>query len=178
MSSQTQYYGTGRRKQASARVFIKSGSGKILVNEKPAENYFSHAVKWLHHAFEPLDRLGANHMFDLAITVKGGGVSGQSGAVRMGLSRALVDYEKKNPGKTSLPEDKPLPESVLKSLTQSDDDSAEASEAAMAKLADINQRIWHIVLRKEGFLTRDARAVLRKLAGFVKHSKRKQFSKR
>ena len=79
-------YGTGRRKSAVARVFIKAGSGKITVNGKPANEYFSRETG-LMVIRQPLER------FDILVNVKGGGESGQAGAVRHGISRALVDYD-------------------------------------------------------------------------------------
>jgi len=84
----TQAYGTGRRKNAVARVFIRPGSGKIEVNGRPLENYFKN-VAWLNRAIEPLKFTNTANEFDVLATVNGGGVGGQSGAVRMGLSRAL-----------------------------------------------------------------------------------------
>jgi small subunit ribosomal protein S9 len=85
-------YGTGRRKSAVARVFIRSGSGKITVNGKPAEEYFSRETG-LMVIRQPLAL--ANHLetFDIMANVQGGGESGQAGAVRHGITRALIDYE-------------------------------------------------------------------------------------
>jgi small subunit ribosomal protein S9 len=177
MAKTAQYYGTGRRKEASARVFLKLGKGQIKVNDKTSEDFFGKTTDWLLYAFEPLDRVGARNLFDVFITVSGGGVTGQAGAIRLGISRALVTYEQAHPGKTSLPEDRPLPESLTAQLTRATS-SEEESEAALAKLAEINQRLWHVALRKEGYLTRDPRAVLRKLVGLMKSAKAKQFSKR
>ncbi len=84
----TQGYGTGRRKNAVARVFIRPGSGKFQVNGRPVESYFKN-VAWLTRAIEPLKFTNTASELDVSATVNGGGVGGQSGAVRMGLSRAL-----------------------------------------------------------------------------------------
>ncbi len=85
-------YGTGRRKSAVARVFLKSGTGNILVNGKPADEYFSRKTG-LMIIRQPLELTGNLETFDIMVNVKGGGESGQAGAVRHGISRALVDYD-------------------------------------------------------------------------------------
>ena len=82
------YYATGRRKTAVARVWITQGSGQIKVNNREAKEYFGEAVR--QQAFMPLTSLGVESEFDIWCTVKGGGISGQAGALRHGLSRALV----------------------------------------------------------------------------------------
>jgi small subunit ribosomal protein S9 len=84
----TQGYGTGRRKNAVARVFIRPGSGKFEVNGRTVDSYFKN-VTWLMRAVEPLKFTNTSSEFDVRATVNGGGVGGQAGAVRMGLSRAL-----------------------------------------------------------------------------------------
>lgn len=85
-------YGTGRRKDAVARVWVKRGNGKITVNGKEFEKYFARPVlrMMIHQPFGAIDRVGN---FDVTCTVVGGGLSGQAGAVRMGLSRALDEYD-------------------------------------------------------------------------------------
>lgn len=85
-------YGTGRRKSAVARVFLKIGTGKITVNGKPAEDYFSRQTG-LMIIRQPLELTGNLERFDIMVNVQGGGESGQAGAVRHGISRALVDYD-------------------------------------------------------------------------------------
>lgn len=85
-------YGTGRRKSAVARVFLKTGTGKITVNGKPAEDYFSRQTG-LMIIRQPLELTGNLERFDIMVNVQGGGESGQAGAVRHGISRALVDYD-------------------------------------------------------------------------------------
>jgi small subunit ribosomal protein S9 len=84
----THFYGTGRRKNAVARVFLRLGSGKFTVNGKPVNDYFPN-VAWLTRAVEPLKFTSTQDQMDVMATVNGGGIGGQSGAVRMGLSRAL-----------------------------------------------------------------------------------------
>lgn len=85
------FYGTGRRKTSVARVFIKPGNGKLTVNGKTIEDYFERAVL-RQIVMQPLKTVKNEGKFDLYITVAGGGKSGQAGAVRHGLSRALISY--------------------------------------------------------------------------------------
>ena len=85
-------YGTGRRKSAVARVFIKAGSGKITVNGKPANEYFSRETG-LMVIRQPLELTDNVERFDIIVNVSGGGESGQAGAVRHGITRALIDYD-------------------------------------------------------------------------------------
>ncbi|MBC7499416.1 MAG: 30S ribosomal protein S9 [Herminiimonas sp.] len=85
-------YGTGRRKSAVARVFLKTGSGKIVVNGKPANEYFSRETG-LMVISQPLVLTNNVETFDIMINVNGGGESGQAGAVRHGITRALIDYD-------------------------------------------------------------------------------------
>jgi small subunit ribosomal protein S9 len=86
------YYGTGRRKSASARVFIKPGNGNILINKRSLEQYFSRETSRM-VVCQPLTLLDRLKSFDLYITVTGGGISGQSGAIRHGITRALMEYD-------------------------------------------------------------------------------------
>lgn len=87
-----QYYGTGRRKTSSARVFLKTGSGTITINSRTLDNYFGREVARMvvRQAFEVT---GTSEKFDAFITVAGGGSFGQAGAIRHGISRALVEYD-------------------------------------------------------------------------------------
>ena len=124
-------YGTGRRKTAVARVFIKPGTGNIIVNGKPLDEFFSRETGRM-IVRQPLVLTENQERFDIMVNVTGGGESGQAGAVRHGITRALIDYD-----------------SELKAP-----------------------------LRKEGFVTRDAREVERKQVGLRKARRRKQFSKR
>jgi small subunit ribosomal protein S9 len=131
IDAQGRAYATGRRKDAVARVWIKPGSGKITVNDRDSPIYFARPVlrMILNQPFVVTDR---TNQFDVICTVTGGGLSGQAGAVRHGISRALTYYE---PG-------------------------------------------LRPVLKKGGFLTRDARAVERKKYGKAKARRSFQFSKR
>jgi len=127
----TYNYGTGRRKTAVARVFIKQGSGNIVVNGKPLDQFFSRETGRM-VVRQPLALTNHEATFDVMVNVIGGGESGQAGAVRHGITRALIDYD-----------------TELKGL-----------------------------LKKAGFVSRDAREVERKKVGFRKARRRKQFSKR
>ena len=124
-------YATGKRKNSVARVWIRPGSGRITVNGKPADEYFARATL-LMILRQPLQAAQRDTQYDVICTVSGGGLSGQAGAVRHGISRALVNYE---------PALRP-------------------------------------VLKKGGFLTRDARVVERKKYGKPKARRSFQFSKR
>ena len=86
------YYGTGRRKTAVARVFLKSGSGKIVVNDKPVDDFFSRETGRM-VVRQPLDLTEHATTFDIMVNVSGGGESGQAGAVRHGITRALIEYD-------------------------------------------------------------------------------------
>ena len=85
-------YGTGRRKSSTARVFIRPGNGRILVNARPVDEYFGRETARM-IVRQPLEVAGALDRFDITVTVKGGGSSGQAGAIRHGIARALVDYD-------------------------------------------------------------------------------------
>ena len=85
-------YGTGRRKSAVARVFIKPGKGAFVVNDRPLNEYFARETGQM-VARQPLVLTGNDASFDIAVNVDGGGESGQAGAVRHGLTRALIDYD-------------------------------------------------------------------------------------
>lgn len=85
-------YGTGRRKSSVARVFMKSGKGNIVVNDKPLDLYFSRETGRM-IVRQPLELVGSLDKFDIMVTVLGGGESGQAGAVRHGITRALIDYD-------------------------------------------------------------------------------------
>ena len=131
MAEQASYQGTGKRKTSVARVILRPGDGKTWFNGKPIEEYFPRAVL-RQVALAPLKVAGVEGRYDLRVRVHGGGPTGQAGAVRHGIARALVesDPELRTP------------------------------------------------LKREGFLTRDARQVERKKAGLHKARKAPQFSKR
>lgn len=84
-------YGTGRRKESVARVFIKTGSGRIIVNNKPVDEYFSRETGRM-IVRQPLVLTDSLDRFDIMVNVSGGGESGQAGAVRHGITRALIDF--------------------------------------------------------------------------------------
>ncbi|XOV87285.1 MAG: 30S ribosomal protein S9 [Pseudomonadota bacterium] len=88
----TQYYGTGRRKSAKARVFLSSGEGKITVNDRPLDTYFGRETARM-IVRQPLELVELTDKFDLKVTVRGGGGFGQAGAIRHGLTRALIEYD-------------------------------------------------------------------------------------
>ena len=87
-----QNYGTGRRKTATARVFIKAGSGNIVINDRTLENYFGREVARM-IVRQPLVLTGLDQKLELKITVTGGGSFGQAGAIRHGITRALMEYD-------------------------------------------------------------------------------------
>ena len=126
-----QYYATGRRKTSAARVFLRPGKGTITINRRQFEAFFPTEVLRT-QVRQPLLLTETADKFDIFATVAGGGVSGQAGAMRLGISRALVEYN-----------------------------------------AELRKR-----LKKEGLLTRDARAKERKKYGMAGARKRFQFSKR
>lgn len=129
--AESQYYGTGRRKSSSARVFMRAGSGNITVNKRPIEQFFGRETARM-VVRQPLSTVDMVDKFDFDVTVTGGGMSGQAGAIRLGISRALLQYDEGMRGS----------------------------------------------LKKEGFLTRDARKVERKKVGLHKARRATQFSKR
>ncbi len=131
MADIAQYLGTGKRKTSVARVILRPGDGKTWINGRTLEDYFPRASHRT-SALGPLKTAGADGTYDLRVRVHGGGISGQAGAVRHGIARALVE-------------------------------------------ADPELRV---VLKREGYLTRDARQVERKKAGLHKARKAPQFSKR
>lgn len=88
----TQYYGTGRRKSSSARVFMKMGSGAITINKLSIDEYFGRETSRM-VVKQSLDAAEMNDKFDINVTVKGGGDSGQAGAIRLGIARALLTFD-------------------------------------------------------------------------------------
>ncbi|PKF51424.1 30S ribosomal protein S9 [Enterovibrio nigricans] len=87
-----QYYGTGRRKSSAARVFIKPGTGNIVINKRSLEQYFGRPTARM-VVQQPLELVEMTEKLDLYITVTGGGISGQAGAIRHGITRALMQYD-------------------------------------------------------------------------------------
>ena len=90
--STSQYYGTGRRKTSTARVFLRSGGGDITVNQRPLDQYFGREVARM-IVRQPLELVELIDKFDIKVTVEGGGSFGQAGAIRHGITRALMDYD-------------------------------------------------------------------------------------
>ncbi len=90
--SATQYYGTGRRKTSTARVFIQNGGGNITVNKRPLDVYFGREVARM-IVRQPLELVELSDKFDINVTVEGGGSFGQAGAIRHGITRALLEYD-------------------------------------------------------------------------------------
>jgi small subunit ribosomal protein S9 len=85
-------YGTGRRKTSTARVFLSAGSGNIVVNGKPLDQYFGRETSVM-VVRQPLELLDAANKYDIYVTVKGGGINGQAGAIRHGITRALIESD-------------------------------------------------------------------------------------
>jgi small subunit ribosomal protein S9 len=90
--AENQYYGTGRRKSSTARVFLRAGSGNIVVNKRPLDEYFGRETARM-VVRQPLELVELTEKFDLYITVVGGGTTGQAGAIRHGITRALMEYD-------------------------------------------------------------------------------------
>lgn len=111
MVAKKQYYGTGRRKSSVARVFLTPGTGEIQINKRSIDNYFGKETARM-IVKQPLETVEAVSQFDIYATVTGGGISGQAGAIRLGIARALVEYDEHD-----LPEGAELlPEAFRKKL--------------------------------------------------------------
>lgn len=95
--AQQQQLATGRRKTSSARVFLRPGKGAITINQKPIEEYFGRETARM-VVRQPLEMLEISNKFDVLVTVKGGGISGQAGAIRHGITRALIKHELEETG--------------------------------------------------------------------------------
>ena len=85
-------YGTGRRKSSAARVFLRAGSGSIVVNGRPLDTYFGRETSRM-VVRQPLELVEMTEKFDITVTVKGGGNNGQAGAIRHGITRALIEFD-------------------------------------------------------------------------------------
>ena len=90
--AEIQYYGTGRRKSATARVYLRPGAGEVKVNHKPFDRYFPNETLRM-IIRQPLQLTETTNKFDLIINVTGGGPAGQAGAIRHGITRALIEYD-------------------------------------------------------------------------------------
>lgn len=97
MATQKQNVATGRRKTSSARVFLRRGKGNITVNNKPLDEFFGRETARM-IVRQPLNAVNALDQFDIFVTVTGGGISGQAGAIRLGITRALIEYEEEGGG--------------------------------------------------------------------------------
>jgi small subunit ribosomal protein S9 len=86
------YYSTGRRKTSTARVFLRKGSGSITINNRPLDVYFGRETSRM-VVRQPLEKADMADTFDINVTVRGGGISGQAGAIRHGITRALIQYD-------------------------------------------------------------------------------------
>lgn len=145
--AQRKPYGTGRRKTATARVFLKSGKGNIIINDRTLDEYFGRETARM-IVRQPLEVTDLQTKFDVTVTVDGGGINGQAGAIRHGIARALVQYEEGD--------------------STGDDSSTGSTGGGPIRKA----------LRKAGYITRDAREVERKKVGRHKARKGTQYSKR
>ena len=96
MQTETQlsYYGTGRRKTATARVFLKKGKGQITINQRTLETYFGRKTARM-LVCQPLESTGLANQLDVNVSISGGGINGQAGAIRHGIARALLEYAKR-----------------------------------------------------------------------------------
>lgn len=147
MSAEKRYYcGTGRRKTSTARVFLKPGNGNIVINKLTLDQYFGRKTARM-IVQQPLEVTDLKNKFDIVVTVTGGGISGQAGAIRHGIARALLKYDEKD-------------------SSEGEGDSSDGG-GPLRK-----------ILRKAGYLTRDARKVERKKVGRHKARKGTQYSKR
>ena len=87
-----QNYGTGRRKSSTARVFLRAGKGAIIVNGRPLDEFFGRETSRM-IVRQPLELTKMTDKFDISVTVEGGGITGQAGAIRLGIARSLVEYD-------------------------------------------------------------------------------------
>lgn len=111
MAELKQHYGTGRRKSSVARVFLRPGKGEIKINNRPIDEYFGRETSCM-VVRQPLETVDMLAKFDIYVTVKGGGITGQAGAVQLGIARALVNYDE-----SDLSEDaEPNPDSFRRKL--------------------------------------------------------------
>jgi small subunit ribosomal protein S9 len=92
MAALQQFQATGRRKSSTARVFLRPGKGEILINKNPLDKYFGRETARM-LVRQPLELVDAQGKFDVLVTVTGGGISGQAGAIRHGITRALIQYD-------------------------------------------------------------------------------------
>jgi len=166
-----QYYGTGRRKSSTARVYLRKGSGKITINSRTLEEYFG-GRKAAHMVVrQPLELVEVVKQFDIIVNVAGGGTMSQSGAIRHGITRALLQYDEEGTPTTAK-----KPKKVVKVAAEGEAEAETPEEAE----ADVETGImsWRKLFRKAGYVTRDSREVERKKVGHRKARKVEQYSKR
>lgn len=101
-SGRVVYWGTGRRKSSVARVRLVPGSGQLIVNDRPGDNYFNYQAAYLSAAKAPLETLGLENEYDILVKAHGGGLTGQADSIRLGVARALceLDPDNRHPLKT------------------------------------------------------------------------------
>ena len=132
------FYGTGRRKASVARVTMVPGTGKIIVNGRDVRDFFPYETNVM-DLMQPLAATNNEKTFDITVKVNGGGFTGQTGAIRLGIARALLEYDKDN---------------------------------------EENEESYRKILKRAGFITRDARVKERKKPGLKGARRAPQFSKR
>ena len=147
------YYGTGRRKTSTARVFLKQDTDLITINTLSISKYFGHKTARM-IIQQTLQAVEMTDKFDLRITVRGGGDMGQAGAIRHGITRALIKYDEEFLNKPA------------------------ANKEPVDGFESIKDNSYRRILRKLGFVTRDSREVERKKVGHRKARKKEQYSKR
>ena len=135
---ENKYYGTGRRKASVARVTLVPGSGNITVNGRDVREFFPYETNVM-DLMQPLAATNNEKTFDITVKVNGGGFTGQTGAIRLGITRALLEYDKEN---------------------------------------EENEDSYRKILKRAGFVTRDARVKERKKPGLKGARRAPQFSKR
>jgi len=150
-----QYYGTGRRKSAIARVYLQKGTGQITINNRTLEEYFGGRRAAHMVVRQPFVCVGMTENFDVKVMIKGSGPMGQASAIRHGITRALLQYDE-----SGVQSNQPI--------ASSDDD--EDGEGGI--------QTFRQMLRKAGYVTRDSRSVERKKVGHRKARKVEQYSKR
>lgn len=136
--AENKYYGTGRRKASVARVTLVPGSGNITVNGRDVREFFPYETNVM-DLMQPLVATNNEKTFDITVKVNGGGFTGQTGAIRLGITRALLEYDKEN---------------------------------------EENEDSYRKILKRAGFVTRDARVKERKKPGLKGARRAPQFSKR
>jgi len=151
------YYGTGRRKTCTARVYLKRGNGKITINNHTLEEYFGGRKAAHMIVRQPLVLLEMDQKFDVEVNVRGSGPMGQAGAIRHGITRALIQYDE---------------EGLPAGGTEGGEEGSEGGESGAGAKSYRRQ------LRKAGYVTRDSRVVERKKVGHRKARKVEQYSKR